>query len=369
MTRFRERLDGYVARHELDIVVGLFVLALFLAFFWSRIVYTIPAGQVGVIWRRFEGGTDLCTTLGEGLRLAWPWDRIYIYDLKVQQKDQVLDVISKDGLLMKADLAYRFELYRQTVPLLHEFVGPDYASVLVGSDIAAHARDVFSQNTPQDIFSTRRYAIQEEIVKRVQGHLEQSFNPINLEVGPRQGASGPRSYQFCGTTVPFFRWVAIEDVLLRSIRMPKRVETAIEDKNIDRETLQSYDYRIQIANKEAARKLAEARGIRAFQDTITGGITEGFLRWKGIDATVDLAKSNNAKIVVVGSGRDGMPLILGGLDGTPATKIGDGSEASAHLAAVPLPKPSPTGSTVPRTSQFATLESKLKSLTHLGTLP
>ncbi|MGY8691277.1 MAG: prohibitin family protein, partial [Verrucomicrobiales bacterium] len=88
-----------------------------------------------------------------------------------------------------------------------------------------------------------------------------------------------------------------EQVLIRRVNLPNEVRTAIADKNVALHNAEQYDYLIEKERKETVRKIIEAIGIKAFQDIVSAGITDSYLRWKGIDATLSLAESNNAKMV------------------------------------------------------------------------
>jgi regulator of protease activity HflC (stomatin/prohibitin superfamily) len=123
--------------------------------------------------------------------------------------------------------------------------------------------------------------------------------------------------------------IRIENILIREIVLPEKVSEAIQDKVEQMHLADAYVYRLEREVQEAERKAIEARGIRRFQEEINGSITNEFLRWKGIDATLQLAKSNNAKVVVIGAGDEGLPIILGGLD-SPAQTSGVAIERDAE---------------------------------------
>jgi hypothetical protein len=182
------------------------------------------------------------------------------------------------------------------VPALHQYIGPNYVSILLTTEIGARARDVFSHNTPEEIFSDRRIQIQQEILHDVQIDLRQTFSPM------------------AGHPIDF---VKLDDVLIRGITLPPDVEAAINRKEEQKQLNLEYDYRLLREAKETERKRIEAQGIREFQDIVSSGITDSYLRWKGIEATLELARSNNAKVVIVGGGKGGLPIILGNMDGAP----------------------------------------------------
>jgi len=277
---------------ELAVFVLLGVLlAIVLA---PSMIYTIPAGHVGVLWKRFGGGTVVDHTIPEGLKLILPWDRIFIYNVRLQLVEHDFDVLAADGLRVRTNVAYRFWLIPEKVPLLHKSIGPNYTDVLLSAAIGAQARDVFARNMPEEIYSGRRVQIQAEILKQVQESLTKTF------VRPPENNT---------------QFLRLEDVFIRSIVLPPDVEAAINRKNEWQQKNQEYDYRLLLESKESDRKRIEARGIKEFQDIISSGITESYLRWRGIDATQQLASSPNSKVVIIGGGKDGLPIILGNTDG------------------------------------------------------
>jgi regulator of protease activity HflC (stomatin/prohibitin superfamily) len=284
----------FLARHGPEIAVVIMILVFMVVYFSENIFYTILPGSVGVLWLRFAGGTVLTSYLGEGLHIIAPWDKVYIYDTRLQQLEQDFDVLSADGLKMTVNIAYRFQALPATVPALHQYIGPNYVSILLTTEIGARARDVFSHNTPEEIFSDRRIQIQQEILHNVQSDLRQTFSPM------------------AGHPIDF---VKLDDVLIRGITLPPVVEAAINRKEEQKQLNLEYDYRLLREAKETERKRIEAQGIREFQDIVSSGITDSYLRWKGIEATLELARSNNAKIVIVGGGKGGLPIILGNMDG------------------------------------------------------
>jgi regulator of protease activity HflC (stomatin/prohibitin superfamily) len=294
--RMWRRVARFVGRHGPEIAVIIMIFVFIMVYFADDIFYTIPAGSVGVLWYRFFGGTVLTRYVGEGLHIIAPWDKIYIYDTRLQQLEQDFDVLSADGLKMTVNIAYRFQAIPATVPALHQYVGPNYVSVLITTEIGARARDVFSRNTPEEIFSDRRIQIQREILQNVQSDLRQTFSPM------------------AGHPIDF---VKMDDVLIRGITLPPEVQAAINRKEEQKQLNLEYDYRLLREAKETERKRIEAQGIREFQDIVSSGITDSYLRWKGIEATLELARSNNAKIVIIGGGKGGLPIILGNMDSGP----------------------------------------------------
>ena len=117
----------------------------------------------------------------------------------------------------------------------------------------------------------------------------------------------------------FFTIIELKDVLISGVSLPPTIKAAIESKLEQEQVAKEFDFRLERERKEAERKRIEARGIRDFQDMIAAGIEEGLLKWKAIEATLELAESENAKMIIIGAGEEGLPVILGnqGWDSTP----------------------------------------------------
>lgn len=282
-------LHRWMVHYRPELLTVLFILSAAFIFFLPAIVYTIPAGHVGVHWKRFFGGTVTDHVFHEGLRLIFPWDKIYIYDARLQQVERQVHALSSDGLDISMDLVWRFRIRPEAAGKLHKYVGTNYQETLVAPTISARARDVIALFRPEEIYTEHRLTIQEEISRSVRYDLSKRFNP--------EGTGDPD-------------WFVFEDILIKSITLPPGVQEAIVHKNAAYHEMQEYTFRIQKEHKEAERKRIEAVGIRNFQEIISGSMTDSCLRWRGIEATLALANSPNSKVVVIGSGRNGMPLIL-----------------------------------------------------------
>ena len=127
----------------------------------------------------------------------------------------------------------------------------------------------------------------------------------------------------------------MEDVLIKAISLPPGVQAAIVRKNAAFHEVEEYVFRVQKEEKEAERKRVEAVGIRNFQEIVSNGMSDAYLRWRGIEATLDLAKSSNAKVVVIGNNKNGLPLILN-MDSKEVSEL-----QGANGNPTPKPKPAP----------------------------
>jgi regulator of protease activity HflC (stomatin/prohibitin superfamily) len=295
MTRAGAWVERWIDRHFVGATISGMVAAFFVLFFFHNIFITIPAGHGGALWLRFFGGTVDDFHYGEGTKMIFPWDKIYIYDMRVQQESAMFDVLSKEGLQMSVDVTLRFRLNPSALGRITRHAGPDFVKIMVMPTIGAILRLESSQFTAEEIYSTSRNVIETQIRARA---LKVIDDLIAGEVDDQPE-------------------VIVQDFWLRSIRLPENLMASIEAKLTQRQLAEQYTYIIQREEQERARKIIEAQGIKAFQDTVSSGITDSYLRWRGIDATLKLADSPNAKIVVIG-GKEGLPLILGPWESAPA---------------------------------------------------
>jgi regulator of protease activity HflC (stomatin/prohibitin superfamily) len=279
---------------------------------WYHI--SAPAGHIAIRWQRFAGGTDTETVYGEGSHFFFPWNKMSIYDSRLQQVSRDFDVLTRDGLMMTVNIALRFHLNQKAVGLLHKHVGSDYLETLLLPAVSSYARLAFSQNSTDDIYTKQRAELPAVIKHAMMDDLTNNFGLAS------QG------------NLP---WLFLDDILIRSMRFPPEVQSAINRKMEEYQLKQEYAYRIEREELESRRKETEAQGIARFQSIVSAGISDTYLRWKGIDATLALAQSSNAKVVIIGAARDGMPLILGGVDTFPPTGAGQVAAAGTSGSSVP----------------------------------
>jgi regulator of protease activity HflC (stomatin/prohibitin superfamily) len=273
------RLKNFLKRQAPYVFVLGFVLLFLLVYFANNIIISIHPGELGVLWRRLGGGTVVHTVYREGLHLILPINRMYVYNVRKQRVSDSIDVLTVDGLTVHVEYSARYFPNPDLLPLLHQRVGPDYLNVVVRPEVRSVIRTVFGQYKPEEIYTTQK-AIQERI---------SALSKIRMEA----------------------RFVSLDDVPIERISLPKSIADAIETKLGQQQLDAEYVYRIAVAGKEAERKLIEARGQKEYNDTVNKSLSPSLLQWQGILATEALAKSPNAKVVVVGGGKSGLPLILG----------------------------------------------------------
>ncbi len=278
-------------RRRLAVLLTFFLLLslVLCAYLFNSIFINIYPGEAGVLWKRFHGGTDMEYVYDEGLHVIPPWNKMYIYDTRIQHRPFQFKALSKDGLPITFEVSVRFFPDREHLPQLHKLVGPDYILKVVKPEVQAHLRKVVANYLPEEIYTSEGYLLQ--IIM--------------------QGAMGAFAEKY----------INLDNLLIRRMILPKTIVEAIEHKLARQQHVQEYTYRLQIAEKEALRKAIEAEGIKRFQDIVkSSGFFDKYLQYKGIDATVDLAKSDNAKVVVIGGGDGKLPLIMN-MASTPAPTI------------------------------------------------
>jgi regulator of protease activity HflC (stomatin/prohibitin superfamily) len=321
---------------------------------WPYVVITVPSGNVGVLWKRFNGLDLYCwcwvgrgTVLDprelreEGLHIIWPWDKLYLYDLRLQSSTQTYNAISKDGVSVKAQISVRYQLLHNSVAVLHKFIGPDYLTSVLSPEIGSQARQVISEYTAEEVYTSREQ-IQKQIRDASQKSLSANLNKLVQPEAMEQ--PDPKHYNdFLQDSIQ------ILDTLVLSIELPPDIVAAINRQTEQYYMIQEYKFRVAREAEESKRKQIEADGIAAFQKTVSQGISESYLRWRGIEATLLLAQSPNAKIVVIGTGKDGLPIILGNADipTVPAAAQQSGAPASATPPPAPATNAPPNASTAP----------------------
>ncbi|WP_161990629.1 prohibitin family protein [Candidatus Methylobacter oryzae] len=272
--------EPFIKRNLATIITLVLITVLFLAFFWSSVVISIKSGEVGVLYRRFGQGTVTDMTYPEGITLIFPWNIMYIYDTRIQQHPHNMVALTKEGLKVELEISIRYYPELETVGILHQRVGPDYLNKIVIPEVESNIRVQVGQLTIDQMYSPDP-ALLQLMVNDTMDQLEKNY-------------------------------ITIQGVVITRITLPQSIETVMENKIESKELADTYEYRIEVEKLEAKRKLIEAEGIKAFNETINKSLTTDILKWQGIQATVALSNSDNSKIVVIGNGSKEMPIILGG---------------------------------------------------------
>jgi len=258
-------------------VLGFAFLALLIVIFLFSGVTRVDSGAVGVLtlFGRVTG-----EVLPEGLHLINPFKTNHELSIRTQEVKETASVPSSEGLVMNLDTSLFYHLNPANAAEEYQKIGPQYVDVLVEPNLRAAIREATASHTANALYTGER----EMVAKQIFDHLS--------------GLLGQRGF-------------VVESVLLRDIQLPSTLKASIEAKQQAEQEALAMNFRLQKETQEAQRKRIEAQGIRDFQQIVAQGISAQLLEWKGIEATESLAKSPNAKVVVVGGGKNGLPLILG----------------------------------------------------------
>lgn len=287
----KTKIVNYIKHYRLYFLLSILCSSLVLFIIYPYVLIPIKPGEAAIIWSRFGGGVQN-HVFGEGTVLLNPFNKIYIYSLRYNAFNHTYHVITRDGLSISIQMTVRYRLIKDKLPILHVSVGPEYIQRLLAPAIGAWIRYYTSQYSAEEIYSSKRKVIQKKIAEILADQI-----PID------------KTQHIMMLQLPIAKLIEIDAFLMRDIKIPKGIREAIIRKMSQKQLNEEFDYRIQIAKKEAQRKVEEATGIAAFQNIVSRHLTENYLVWRGIEATVQLANSNNAKMVVVG-GKNGLPLIL-----------------------------------------------------------
>ncbi|MFC7556725.1 prohibitin family protein [Pseudoroseomonas wenyumeiae] len=266
---------------------------------------------MGVLWMRFLGGTITSFHFSEGTKAVFPWDRVYLYPIRLQRIDHTITSLTREGLPLVLETTVTFVIAPSSAPELHISVGPEYAARLIEPLIAASVRERIADSPPEQLYAVAHRAIEDDIA----AGLQQKLTAVHVNHG--------------STGSPL---IVISDFSVRSITLPPIVRQSIEEKLAADQAVRRYRFSIDQERLEAQRREIEAQGIRRFQEIVSPAISDSFLRWRGIEATVALSQSPNSKIVVIGNGGSGLPLILDGRgDSAPPAASPPMSDAAPAL--------------------------------------
>ena len=257
------------------------IIIVILVIFISKSTETISSGEAGVLYRTFGGGvvTDE-PPLGEGFHLVAPWNKVITYEVRQQEVFEKMQVLSSNGLEIKLDASAWFQPKYEKLGLLHQQKGENYVERVLLPTIRSAARSVVGRYTPEQLYSSKRDVIQQEIFEETKKIVDNQYIQLN-------------------------------EVLVRDVTLPPTIKDAIERKLKQEQESLEYEFRLTKASKEAERQKIDAEGKAVANKILSASLTDKILKEKGIEATLQLAKSPNAKVIVVGSGDDGLPLILG----------------------------------------------------------
>lgn len=252
------------------------VAAVFALIAFSQMFTVVPAGNVGVV---DFFGTVSDNTLKAGINFVNPLARVIKFSVKTQEIKEVMDVPSKEGLTVQLEVSALFHMNPDKAAEVYKTVGENFVEIILEPNFRSVARGVTAGYEAKALYTSERELLAQSILKEIEKTVE------------------PRG-------------ITVEGVPLRRVGLPPDLSKAIEEKLRADQESQRMQFILLKEKQEAERKRIEAQGISDFQNIVARGISEQLLRWKGIEATEKLAGSANAKIVIIGAGKDGLPLIL-----------------------------------------------------------
>jgi regulator of protease activity HflC (stomatin/prohibitin superfamily) len=258
-------------------VIGLAIVFFIVIIFLFASFTRVESGHVGVLtlFGRVTG-----EVLPEGMHLINPFKTNNEMSVRTQEIKESASVPSSEGLVMNLDTSLIYHLDPAKAADVYQKIGPNYETVLIEPNLRAAIREATASHTANALYTGER----EMVAKQIYDSL-----------GEILGSRG------------FF----IESILLRDIQLPATLKSSIEAKQQAEQDALAMNFKLQKETQEAQRKRIEAQGIRDFQQIVAQGISPALLEWKGIEATENLAKSPNSKVVVIGNNKNGLPLILG----------------------------------------------------------
>ena len=258
-------------------LLGLGVIGFIAVIFLFSAVTRVDSGAVGVLtlFGRVTG-----EVLPEGIHLINPLKTNHEMSIRTQELKETASVPSSEGLVMNLDTSLIYHLDRDKASDVYQNIGMGYVEVLIEPNLRSSIREATASHSANALYSGEREMVAKQIVAQLTDKLGN-------------------------------RGIVIESILLRDIQLPATLKASIESKQQAEQEALAMSFRLQKETQEAQRKRIEAAGVRDFQQIVAQGISAQLLEWKGIEATENLAKSPNAKIVVIGGGKNGLPLILG----------------------------------------------------------
>jgi len=269
-------------RRFLPFIVFFLIAIILLIYLSSSIFYTIQPGERAIIFEKFSGGLDKDRIIMPGFHIKAPYNDLYVYDVTENQVEETLDVLDKNGLSIAVDVSVRFHPMFDKIGNIQETFQQDYVNRLVIPEVRSTVRQVMGRFTAEEIYSTKRPEVEGAIKTETENVL---------------GADG--------------NYIQMRALLIRSIKLPEQIGLAIENKLKQEQEALAYQFRLDREKSEAERKRIAAEGEAQANKIINSSLTDELLKMRGIEATQQLANSPNAKVVVIGNGKDGLPLILG----------------------------------------------------------
>jgi prohibitin 1 len=259
-----------------NVLIGIGVIFL-LILLWASVAY-VPPGSVGILT---SFGRVTGEVLPEGTHFVSPFKVNHVLTVRTQTQEEHTSTPSSEGLNLEIDTSLIYHLNKEKAADVFQSIGTNYGQTIIDPNLRSTIRDTTAGHSANTLYSSSRKQVEDEIMQGLKAALEQ-------------------------------RGIVVENVLLRDIQLPPTLKSSIESKQQAEQESLAMNFRLQKEKQEADRKRIEAQGIHDFQQIVAQGISAQLLQWKGIEATENLAKSPNAKIIVIGNTKNGLPLVMSG---------------------------------------------------------
>jgi regulator of protease activity HflC (stomatin/prohibitin superfamily) len=263
---------------KMEFTVFFITLILIVIMLWPYVTLTIEGGEVGVYYSRFFGGTVTSSYLSEGFHYKLPWDKIIVYDTRYQSKDFTVTALARGGLSVDIGLSAVWRVDKEQIGSLHKLIGENYAEKIIFPAVESAVRSTVGSYEQSELYDGDPLVLQDQI----ENLLVTTFQDFPFE---------------------------ITAFLIKEIDLPEKMATSIEEKFVSEQKVLEQRYKVLEAFEAFKKSYIEAESIRFTQQIINGGLTENYLRYMGIEATLKLAESDNAKLVIIGD-KDGLPLLF-----------------------------------------------------------
>ncbi|MCI5165393.1 MAG: prohibitin family protein [Candidatus Electrothrix sp. GM3_4] len=277
MGAVRQKIKRSFIRYLSASISFLLIVLIITTLLFNKIVVFIGPGEGGVLYRLFFGGTVITKIYPEGIQFIWPWDTMYIYNARVQEYPHEFDALTTNGLKVHLKLSVRYRPEYKLLGVLHQEIGEDYVNIVVLPEIENVLRVLIGSLDAEEIYRTEDSLLE----KAINGAIEQIAQ----------------------------RYVQVDDVIIKNIELPGSVAESIQEKIKQKHIADTYVFLLRKEEEEKKRKRIEAEGLERFGKALSPQI----LQYMGIDATLTLSESANAKVVIVGGGKDGGFPIIGNM--------------------------------------------------------
>tara|TARA_B110000503_G_C7149769_1_gene414620 strand:- start:1390 stop:2229 length:840 start_codon:yes stop_codon:yes gene_type:complete len=268
-----------IQKYRPYIIIG--VIVIFVMIIFSKSFIILQPTERGVVFKKYTTGLDVENVLGEGLNIVAPWNEVFTFQIAEKSIEETMDVLSKDGLSIKIDVSLRYRPIPSKIGYLYRSFKDDYVNDLIRPELRSAVREIIGQYTPEELYASKRQEIETKIKLNTEQILKENY-------------------------------IQQKTLLFRSITLPQKIKESIERKLEADQEAQTYTYLIAKEKKEAERRKIDALGKAEANKILSASITDNILKEKGISATEELAKSQNSKIIIIGGGKDGLPIILNG---------------------------------------------------------